>query len=129
MWMGVPAVSMAALMSLRPLPVMTAQTLSPFLTMPSATARLTPATLAAPLGSPAFQPSPQCPVGWRGDGTGRYPGANPPVHWGQGLKQLGELRCAASVPKANGAADAAPATLGFFTEWLVAGPIPCADPV
>ncbi len=35
----------------------------------------------APLGSPAFQPTPERPVGWRGDGTGRYPGAIPPVSW------------------------------------------------
>ena len=35
----------------------------------------------APLGSPDFYPSAERPVGWRGDGTGRYPGATPPVTW------------------------------------------------
>src|SRR4051812_38958448 len=43
---------------------------------------LTGSLLAAPvvpLGSPAFQPAPERPVGWRGDGTGRYPGATPSV--------------------------------------------------
>lgn len=36
------------------------------------------AAAPAPLGSPQFVPSPERPVGWRGDGTGRYPGATPP---------------------------------------------------
>ncbi len=35
----------------------------------------------APLGSPNFQPSAERPVGWRGDGAGRYPGATPPTRW------------------------------------------------
>lgn len=35
----------------------------------------------AALGSPAFQASSEHPVGWRGDGTGRYPGATPPISW------------------------------------------------
>ena len=35
----------------------------------------------APLGSPAFYPSSARPVGWRGDGTGRYPAATPPTEW------------------------------------------------
>jgi outer membrane protein assembly factor BamB len=37
----------------------------------------------APLGSAAYQPSPERPVGWRGDGTGRYPAATPPTTWGR----------------------------------------------
>ena len=36
---------------------------------------------AAPLGSLQFAPSPESPVGWRGDGTGRYPGAIGPTVW------------------------------------------------
>src|SRR5438093_4043530 len=35
----------------------------------------------APLGSPKFLPTPENPLGWRGDGTGRYPGATPPTSW------------------------------------------------
>jgi outer membrane protein assembly factor BamB len=35
----------------------------------------------APLGSPDYCPSAVRPVGWRGDGNGRYPGADPPVNW------------------------------------------------
>jgi len=34
-----------------------------------------------PMGSTKFQPTPDRPVGWRGDGTGRYPGATPPIRW------------------------------------------------
>jgi len=33
------------------------------------------------LGSPKFQPTPQQPIGWRGDGTGRFPAATPPLEW------------------------------------------------
>jgi outer membrane protein assembly factor BamB len=32
-------------------------------------------------GDPAYAASPDHPVGWRGDGTGRFPGANPPTTW------------------------------------------------
>jgi len=35
----------------------------------------------AQLGSPTFSPTPERPVGWRGDGSGCYPGATPPVSW------------------------------------------------
>ncbi|MBV8879784.1 MAG: PQQ-binding-like beta-propeller repeat protein [Planctomycetaceae bacterium] len=38
-------------------------------------------TAPAPLGSPKFVPTIDAPVGWRGDGTGRYPGATPPTKW------------------------------------------------
>jgi outer membrane protein assembly factor BamB len=34
-----------------------------------------------PLGSPDFQPSAERPVGWRGDGSGRYAAAAPPASW------------------------------------------------
>ena len=37
-----------------------------------------------PLGSPEFYPSPAHPVGWRGDGTGHFPGATPPTTWSRG---------------------------------------------
>jgi len=38
----------------------------------------------APLGSADFYPSPVHPVGWRGDGTGQFPGATPPTTWSRG---------------------------------------------
>ncbi len=78
------------------------------------------------LGSPDFFPSAQQPVGWRGDGTGKYPGATPPVHWGRVMKQLDDLKCAAAAPKDNSVAGATAATTGYFPEWLVAVPISSA---
>ncbi len=33
------------------------------------------------LGTPGYKVSPELPIGWRGDGTGRYPGATPPMAW------------------------------------------------
>lgn len=44
----------------------------------------------APMGDPAFMPSPDRPVGFRGDGTGRYPAAQPPTIWER--KKNGEGR-------------------------------------
>lgn len=35
----------------------------------------------ARLGDPKFMPTPQNPIGWRGDGNGRFPAANPPTVW------------------------------------------------
>ncbi len=35
----------------------------------------------AQLGATAFKPTPEHPLGWRGDGTGRYPAATPPLTW------------------------------------------------
>ena len=48
--------------------------IAPFLAGPARAAQT-----VAPLGSPGFRPTPEQPVGWRGDGTGRYPGATPPL--------------------------------------------------
>jgi outer membrane protein assembly factor BamB len=36
---------------------------------------------APPLGSAEFRPTPGHPFGWRGDGSGRYPGATPVTEW------------------------------------------------
>jgi outer membrane protein assembly factor BamB len=35
------------------------------------------------LGSPDFRPTPERPFGWRGDGTGLFPGATPPTEWSE----------------------------------------------
>jgi len=47
----------------------------------------TPAATGPRLGSADFTPSPNRPVGWRGDGTGRFPAATPPIAWQR--KQVG----------------------------------------
>ena len=36
-----------------------------------------------PLGAPDFRPSMERPFGWRGDGTGRFPGATPVTDWSE----------------------------------------------
>ncbi len=36
---------------------------------------------AVPLGSPDYRPTPQQPFGWRGDGSGAFPGATPVTEW------------------------------------------------
>lgn len=43
--------------------------------------RVSAQTSQPALGSPEFRPSPEHPIGWRGDWTGRYPGATPPLVW------------------------------------------------
>ncbi len=44
---------------------------------------------SVPLGSPRSLPTPDQPVGWRGDGTGRYPGAIPPTTWSRRRNGMG----------------------------------------
>jgi outer membrane protein assembly factor BamB len=39
------------------------------------------AAAPAPLGSAEFRPTAERPFGWRGDGSGRYPGATPVLEW------------------------------------------------
>jgi hypothetical protein len=83
----------------------------------------------APLGSPAFHPSPERPVGWRGDGSGRFPGATPPTQWNRRLVDItSELLVQAAKPNGKPGADSH--VLGYFTvkDWLVAGPFPAPDP-
>src|SRR5271170_4449213 len=75
---------------------------------------------SAQRGSVGFNPSPENPVGWRGDGSGRYPGAEPPLHWGREAKGVKELRCQAAKPKEGDTGQ--PMQLGVISEWLVAGP-------
>ena len=88
------------------------------------------AETAEPLGSPQFSPSPERPVGWRGDWTGRFPGATPPATWSRRVKGItSELRYQAAKPAGEPGADSQP--LEYFTikDWLVAGPYDLEDPV
>ena len=41
-----------------------------------------------PLGAPGFCPTPDQPVGWRGDWTGRFSGATPPTQWSRRVRGL-----------------------------------------
>jgi len=47
----------------------------------TAAAAASKSAATAPLGSLKYEPSPAQPVGWRGDGSGRYPAATPPTSW------------------------------------------------
>ncbi|HLF91967.1 MAG TPA: hypothetical protein VJB14_00765, partial [Planctomycetota bacterium] len=60
--------------------------------------------------------------GWRKDGTGKYPTADPPTAWGRVSIPVKGLRYRASRP---GAGDpGAPMTDGVIREWLVLAPPP-----
>ena len=83
----------------------------------------------APLGSSDFYPSPEHTVGWRGDGSGRFPGATPPTVWSRRLADItSEIMVQAVKPTGKPGADSH--VLGYFTikDWLVAGPFPINDP-
>src|SRR5579862_6504173 len=75
-----------------------------------------------PLGSPDFYPSAEHPLGWRGDGSGRFPGANPPAEWGRTVKGIFmKLRCQAGKPKENKEAGEL-LNMGVVRDWMIAGP-------
>lgn len=61
-------------------------------------------------------------VAWRGDGTGRYPDATPPLEWGRTSKNMIGVTAQAQKPgtdaSGQGIAD------GVLREWLVLGPVP-----
>lgn len=81
------------------------------------------------LGSPDFSPSLQRPIGWRGDGSGRYPGATPPLEWGRWAKGLThEIRYQNTRPDKNTTVSGARLELGIIKDWLVAGPFAVTDP-
>ena len=64
-------------------------------------------------------------VGWRGDGTGRFPDATPPLQWSRQVKGItSELKYQAKKPVGEPGADSRP--LEYFTikDFLVAGPFP-----
>jgi len=82
-----------------------------------------------PLGSPDFRPTPERPIGWRGDWTGRFPGATPPTQWSRTAKGItSEIKYQAQKPGSDPGSDSH--SLEYFTikEWLVAGPYAVEDP-
>jgi outer membrane protein assembly factor BamB len=82
---------------------------------------------SAVLGSPAFTPSADHPLGWRGDGTGCYPAATPPLEWYRKPKGVFDtLRSQAARP-GSPAASGQPLNMGSIREWLVAGPFEAKD--
>lgn len=80
-----------------------------------------------PLGSPEFHPSAERPVGWRGDGSGRFPAATPPLEWFRRPRAgFTAIRSLAAKPK-GGAPEGQPLGMGMVREFLVAGPFEARD--
>jgi outer membrane protein assembly factor BamB len=69
--------------------------------------------------------------GWRGNGTGLWPDANPPLEWSRIPKGVvADLRTRADRPADDDKApDALRLEKGLVREWLVLGPFPVADSV
>lgn len=68
--------------------------------------------------------------GWRGNGTGLWPNAQPPLDW-QRLPRgvLTDLRARADRPADRVEADSLPLEKGIIRDWLVLGPFPVKDSV
>lgn len=83
--------------------------------------------VAPQLGSPEWKPAPERPVGWRGDGTGRFPAADPPLQWGRTIRGFySELLCQGGKPKGPGKAGE-PLNMGFLRDWVILGPFDTKD--
>jgi outer membrane protein assembly factor BamB len=77
---------------------------------------------AQQLGAANFQPSPEHPFGWRGDGNGRFTAAQPPVTWGRVSKAILGVCSQARKPKPDD--KGAPLSDGLIRDWLIVGPVP-----
>ncbi|MDP6505471.1 MAG: PQQ-binding-like beta-propeller repeat protein, partial [Planctomycetota bacterium] len=77
--------------------------------------------LAAAAISGQAQEEPQS-WGWRGDGSGRYPEATPPLAWSQKSKELRGLSCQAERPNPDSKRARSDLSDGVIKEWLVLGP-------
>jgi hypothetical protein len=61
-------------------------------------------------------------IGWRGDGSGKYPTADPPISWSRISIATKGLRY--STAKSDRPDAGAPVPDGVIREWLIAGPVP-----
>jgi outer membrane protein assembly factor BamB len=70
----------------------------------------------------------QTTVGWRGNWSGRWPEASPPLTWHRLPRgALEDLRSSAAPPQLGAEQPVESARDGFVRTWLVAGPFPVAD--
>jgi outer membrane protein assembly factor BamB len=84
---------------------------------------------ATVLGSPDFKPTPERPIGWRGDGTGRFPGATPPTAWSRRVHGITTtLRYQAAKPAGDPSKESRALEYFSVKDWLVTGPIAVQDP-
>jgi outer membrane protein assembly factor BamB len=76
--------------------------------------------------APAADPA----SGWRGNGTGLWPDARPPVEWHRLPRgALDGLRASAAPPAGDGPGDVSPLAKGLVRDWLVIGPFAVDDSV
>lgn len=66
-------------------------------------------------------------IGWRNDGSGKFPAADPPTLWARVSKAVQGLRYQAAKPKDAGPDSAKPMLDGVVREWLLLGPIPVPE--
>src|SRR5436305_10767958 len=78
------------------------------------------------LSLPASSLAGETNIGWRGDGTGRFPNADPPLTWGRVSTAVKSLRYQARKPAGNEPAGKSMAD-GVIRDWLVLGPVPVPD--
>jgi len=62
-------------------------------------------------------------LGWRGDGTGKFPDTNPPLTWERVSPAMKGLRFQAKKPEGE-QASGKPMLDGVIREWLLLGPVP-----
>lgn len=87
-------------------------------------------TAGAVLGAADFKPTPERPVGWRGDWTGRFPGAVPPTSWSRRVRGITTaLRYQASKPSGGPSKESRPLEYFSIKDWLVTGPVAVKDPL
>jgi outer membrane protein assembly factor BamB len=68
--------------------------------------------------------------GWRGNGTGLWPDAHPPLEWSRIPKGVtADLRACADRPEDKATADAPRLEKGIIRDWLVIGPFAVKDSV
>jgi len=77
------------------------------------------------LGAIAYQPTPEHPFGWRGDGNGRFPAADAPLTWGRLSQAVKELGSQIKTPKSGD--KGTPITGGVIRYWLTLGPVPIPE--
>ena len=73
--------------------------------------------------------SPENPVGWRGNWTGRFPDCTPPVTWSRRCTSpVSEIRYSARKPVGQDASSAVKPTGQSIVHWLTAGPFTPKNP-
>ena len=80
------------------------------------------ALLCLPHGSSAGETN----VGWRGDGSGRFPDASPPLTWGRVSTAMKGLRFQARKPAGTEPTGQFMSD-GVVRDWLIHGPVPIPD--